>query len=432
MANLSSEERQSIPATESLSQRETPKKVEHGDEVSIADMSDLAARNKRQTFDTGLQTHVIKGHLDCEATHSGGMGHSGPATHFVQLQGEAEHQQTPVCDAHLGKIIENSISRGEYGVSKRRIHPEDVGKFAMWRGIQDREVRTYMERELYLKGMRGEDALFDRKTEDLGDAGKGGTRLDDLSQEDRNAKHLAEVKSRRTPEEQSSTLERQLELMRNNGGHPGSAAPTVDVDGTDMTLDESNAYVSSLRRKVDPKIPGARKGNTENYYMAGVKSPDGSSEGAPTSTRRFGLSKAGVPNPKGGRKKNTPTYDYDTSNEDKPGYTEEEMNANPDLRKSQEARLASGIPLEGIRPRGFSKTNNRRTEVFLNQMSQEAPEVGIIERFAAGRQARQSQATTNEMALNTEAERLRSIEATKNAARESRSAAFEVSKTPNL
>jgi hypothetical protein len=65
-------------------------------------------------------------------------------------------------------------------------------------------------------------------------------------------------------------------------------------------------------------------------------------------------------------------------------------------------------------------------------MAQEAPEVGVIERFAAGRQARQSQATTNEMALNTEAERLRSIEATKNAARESRSAAFEVSKSPNL
>jgi hypothetical protein len=269
--------------------------------------------------------------------------------------------------------------------------------------------------------MRGEDALFGRRSEELG---KGGGER---------SSHIEEVKARRTPEEQASTLERALERVRVGGGHPGGAsAPTVDVDGTDMTLGESNAYVSSLRRKVDPEVPGARKGNTKNYYLAGVKSPDGSSESKPTSTRRLGINKAGAPNPKGGRKKKVTTEAWDTSNENLPGYTEAEMDANPELRKSHEERKAAGIPVEGIRPRGFSKSNNRRIEVTLTGLEKEAPEVGIIERFAAGREARRSKQVTAEMALNTEAERLRSIEASKNASREARSAAFEVGKTPNL
>jgi hypothetical protein len=411
MADLSFEERQSVPATTQLSEKNTYKKVEHGPTQSTADTADLMDPIKRQAFSPELQTHVIKGHLDCEATHSGALGHSGPATHFVQLQGESEDQQTPVCDAHLGKIIENSVSRGEYGVSKRRIHPEDVGKFAAWRGVQEREKRTYLERALYNKGMRGEDALFGRKSEELG---KGGGER---------SSHIEEVKARRTPEEQASTLERALNRVRVGGGHPGGAsAPTIDVDGKDMTLGESNAYVSSLRRKTEP----------ENYYLAGVKNAEGTTETVGTPTRRFNLNKAGVPNPKGGRKKKTTTESWDTSNENLPGYTEAEMAANPEFRKSHEERAAAGIPVEGIRPRGFSKTNNRRIEATLTGLEQEAPEVGIIERFAAGREARQSKRVTADIAMNTEAERLRNIEANKNAAREARSAAFEVGKNPNV
>jgi hypothetical protein len=411
MAELSFEERQSVPATTQLSEKNTYKKVEHGSTESTADTADLMDPIKRQSFSPELQTHVIKGHLDCEATHSGALGHSGPATHFVQLQGESEDQQTPVCDAHLGKIIENSVSRGEYGVSKRRIHPEDVGKFAAWRGVQEREKRTYLERALYNKGMRGEDALFGRKSEELG---KGGGER---------SSHIEEIKARRTPEEQTSTLERALDRVRLGGGHPGGAsAPTVDVDGKDMTLGESYAHVAALRHKTEP----------ENYYLAGVKNAEGSTETVGTPTRRFNLNKAGVPNTRGGRKPKDRSEAWDTSNENLPGYTEAEMTANPELRKSHEERKAAGIPVEGVRPRGFSKSNNRRIEVTLTGLEKEAPEVGIIERFAAGRESRRSKQITAEMALNTEAERLRSIEASKNASREARSAAFEVGKTPNL
>ena len=64
-------------------------------------------------------------------------------------------------------------------------------------------------------------------------------------------------------------------------------------------------------------------------------------------------------------------------------------------------------------------------------MAEEAPEVGIIESFVRKRQARQDKAATQTMSLNAEAERLRSIEASKTADRELRSAAFEVGKTQN-
>lgn len=411
MAELSFEERQSVPATTQLSEKNTYKKVEHGPTESTADTADLMDPIKRQSFSPELQTHVIKGHLDCEATHSGALGHSGPATHFVQLQGESEDQQTPVCDAHLGKVIENSISRGEYGVSKRRIHPEDVGKFAAWRGVQEREKRTYLERALYNKGMRGEDALVGRRSEELG---KGGGER---------SSHIEEVKARRTPEEQASTLERALDRVRLGGGHPGGAsAPTVDVNGKDLTLGESYAHVAALRHKTEP----------ENYYLAGVKNAEGTTETVGKPTRRFNLNRAGVPNTRGGRKPKDRSEAWDTSNENLPGYTEAEMTANPELRKSHEERKAAGIPVEGIRPRGFSKSNSKRIEVTLTGLEKEAPEVGIIERFAAGRQARQDKKATAELSMNIEAERLRNIEANKNAGREARSAAFEVGKNPNL
>jgi hypothetical protein len=235
---------------------------------------------------------------------------------------------------------------------------------------------------------------------------------------------MEEVMSRRTEAHRTDALARALARAEEQGGR--HSTPTVDVDGRDMDLGESNAYLSSLRRKADPVIPGARKGNTENYYMAGVKSPDGSTESAPTSTRRFGINKAGAPNPKGGRKKKDRSVPWDTSNENLPGYTEAEMDANPELRKSQEARLASGVPLEGIKPRGFSKTHNKAIKVTLTGMAQEAPEVGVIESFVNRRQARQDRESTETMALNTEAERLRSVEAKRKKTAESRNQAFQV------
>jgi hypothetical protein len=423
------EEREQLPSTVDLPQREPRRTVEHTPSGSFADNTDLLDPIRRQTYYPQLNrprkpgepetpAHGLKQHIDCEATESRDIGgHSGPATHFIQMPGEREDQREAVCAVHHAKLTAAALERGEYNISSSRIHPDDVQKHLALRGIQEREKRTYMERNLVHQGLSGEDALFARTSEELGKGGGSG------------ATHLEEVKARRTESERTDALARALARAEQEGGR--HSTPTVDVDGRDMTLGESNAFVSSLRRRVDPVIPGARKGNTENYYMAGVKSPDGSTESAPTSTRRFGINKAGAPNPKGGRKKKDRSVPWDTSNENLPGYTEAEMEANPALRKSQEERLSRGIPLEGIRPRGFSKTSNKATKVTLTGMAEEAPEVGIIESFVNKRQARQDRAATETMSLNAEAERLRKIEASKTADRESRSAAFEVSKNPN-
>jgi len=366
---------------------------------------------RRQRYYPELGLHGLKQHVDCEATESAD-GHSGPATHFIQMPGEREDQREAVCAVHHARLTQKALELGQYDISSSRIHPDDVQKHLALRGIQEREKRTYMERNLVHQGLSGEDALFDRTSEELGKGGGSGTT------------HMEEVMSRRTEAHRTDALARALARAEEQGGR--HSTPTVDVDGRDMDLGESNAYLSSLRRKADPVIPGARKGNTENYYMAGVKSPDGSTESAPTSTRRFGINKAGAPNPKGGRKKKDRSVPWDTSNENLPGYTEAEMDANPELRRSQEARLASGVPLEGIKPRGFSKTHNKAIKVTLTGMAQEAPEVGVIESFVNRRQARQDRESTETMALNTEAERLRSVEAKRKKTAESRNQAFQV------
>jgi hypothetical protein len=408
MPGLSFEEREQLPSTVQVPEREPRKTVEHTPAGSFADNTDLLDPIRRQRYYPELGVHGLKQHIDCEATESAD-GHSGPATHFIQMPGEGEDQREAVCAVHHARLTQKALELGHYDISSSRIHPDDVQKHLALRGIQEREKRTYMERNLVHQGLSGEDALFDRTSEELGKGGGSG------------ASHIEEVMARRTESQRTDTLARALERARESGGR-ATPTPTVDVDGKDMTLGESNAYVASLRHKTEP----------ENYYLAGIKSPDGSTETVGKPTRRFELNKAGVPNPKGGRKKKDRSVPYDTSNQDKPGYTEEEMDANPDLRKSQEARLASGIPLGGIKPRGFSKTHNRAIKVTLTGMAQEAPEVGIIESFAAKRQARQDKEATTELALNTEAERLRSIEATRRASSESRSAAFEVSKNPNV
>jgi hypothetical protein len=408
---MSFEEREQLPSTVTVPEREPRKKVEHTPSGSFADNTDLMDPIRRQRYYPELGLHGLKQHVDCEATESAD-GHSGPATHFIQMPGEREDQREAVCAVHHARLTQKALELGQYDISSSRIHPDDVQKHLALRGIQEREKRTYMERNLVHQGLSGEDALFDRTSEELGKGGGSGTT------------HMEEVMSRRTEAHRTDALARALARAEEQGGR--HSTPTVDVDGRDMDLGESNAYLSSLRRKADPVIPGARKGNTENYYMAGVKSPDGSTESAPTSTRRFGINKAGAPNPKGGRKKKDRSVPWDTSNENLPGYTEAEMDANPELRRSQEARLASGVPLEGIKPRGFSKTHNKAIKVTLTGMAQEAPEVGVIESFVNRRQARQDKEATETMALNTEAERLRSVEAKRKKTAESRNQAFQV------
>jgi hypothetical protein len=381
-------------------------------------MSDLAEK-VHQEYIPHLQMHGVRKDITCEATESGD-GHSGAATHFIRMPGEGADQIEAVCAVHHARLMTSALEKGGYDVASRRIHPNDVQPHLLHRAEQGRLMRTAMEAPLHAAGLRGEDALFDRKSEELG---KGGGKR---------STHLEELKSRRTPEHARGAVEAALERVRAHGGRTPAPEPTIEFNGEDLSLGDSYGKVASLRRKTETPIPGARPGNTENYYMAGYKSPDGSVESPPSSTRRLGINKAGVPNPKGGRKKNTPVYDYDTSNENKPGYTEEEMIKNPDLRKSSEERAAAGIPVGGIQPRGFSKTSNKALKVTMTQLPKTkypgetiGESDGSETRYIRERKERSTSRALSDISANLEAERLRAIEAKKTAT-SSRNKAFKV------
>jgi len=140
----------------------------------------------------------------------------------------------------------------------------------------------------------------------------------------------------------------------------------------------------------------------------------------------FDLNKAGVPNTRGGRKKSNRSEPWDTSNQDLPGYTEEEILRNPELRKSHEERIAAGIPVGGIKARGFSKKANKRTEVTLTGIPTVAPSENALSRFLEEMNRRTTDREIDNIESNTEAERLRDIEAKKQRTSENRNAAFKI------
>jgi hypothetical protein len=395
---LSPEERASLPANMQVPERSSRKVVEHTPTGSHADMSDLEELVPT-TYNHTLGMHALQQHIKCEATESDD-GHSGPATHLIRMPGERSDQIEAVCAVHHARLVTNSLARGE-SASSRRIHADDVQNHLGLRKQQKRLKRTALEAPLHAAGLTGEDAIFGRKDEELGKGGGRGTT------------HIEELKSRRTPEHAHSVVEAALERVRAHGGHnpPPTATPTIDFNGEEVSLADSYSKIAALRRK--------------------ETGSDGSVDGVAKSSTVYSFNKAGVPNPRGGRKKNNPQYDYDTSNEEKPGYTEEEMTKNPALRKSSEERAAAGIPVGGIKPRGFSKTNNKALKVEMTQLPKTRypnQPVGALDdsaviNFGKKSQQRSTDRSIEDIELNAEGDRLREIEA-KKAKTSSRNAAF--------
>jgi hypothetical protein len=391
---LSPEERASLPASMQVPERTSRKVVEHTPSGSFADMSDLAEKTPL-SYRANLGVHGVKQHIDCEATSSAD-GHSGPATHLIRMPGERSDQVEAVCAVHHSRLVTNALERGGYDVSSRRITPSDVEPHNFHRAQQSRLIRTEVERGLYKKGMEGDDLLVNRSSQELG---KGGGKR---------TTHIEELKSRRTPEYAHSVVESALERVRAHGGHnpPASAAPTVNFNGEEVPLGESYARVAALRRKSEPDIDPKRPGNTENYYMAGVINEDGK-EGVPTSTRRFGLNKAGVPNPKGGRKP-------------KP-VVEEAPKDESDVAPSTKGFLPGRVQRKAVKV--------TMTQLPLTPYPTEtpgAPDDAETIRISRQSQKRSINRAVDTMAENAKGDRLREIEANRVKKTESRNKAFKV------
>lgn len=392
---ISPEDQANLPAGMTLPQRSVGKVVEHTSTGSYADVSDLAEK-AYQEYIPHLQMHGVRQSIRCEATESDD-GHSGAATHLIRMPGERSDQIDAVCAVHHTRLMTSALEQGGYDVASRRIRPEDVGPHLLHRAKQTRVIRTTLEAPLYAKGLRGDDVLVNRKSEILGKG--GGKRTTDIE----------ELNTRRTAEESDDAVSAALARVRLHGGRHVSAAPTVDFNGEDLTLGDSYAKVANLRRKSEAPIPGARAGNTENYYMAGVQSPDGSSETTPTSTRRFNFNKAGVPNTRGGRKPNpiekTPIAEVEAS----------------DVAPSNKGFLPGG-------------KQRRALKVTMNQLpitpyptatpgiQDDAPTI----KFAKGTQKRSTDRAVKDIALNAEADRLRKIEAKRTEIDKGRNKAFKI------
>jgi hypothetical protein len=396
MAKLSPEERESLPSSMQVPERDPRKVVEHTPQGSFADMTDLENRTPL-SYRSNLKMHGVKQHVDCEATASAD-GHSGPATHLIRMPGERSDQVEAVCAIHHTRLVTNALERGGYDVASRRLQPEDVEPHNLHRAQQNRLMRTGVERGFYEKGMKGEDLLYGRSSEELGKGGgKGST-------------HFEEVMSRTTPEHRANSLEAALEHVRTHGGHnpPVSASPTVEVDGEDLTLGQSYAKVASLNRKLDEPIPGAKNRNTKNYYMAGIKNQyDTDPEVGFSLTRRYSFNKEGVPNERGGRKPK-PVVE-------------------PPVKDESDVAPST----KGFLPGGKQRKARKVTMDHLPLTPYPTETPGTPDDMATISDARRTQKRSTDrvvknIELNTEADRLREIEANKVNKTESRNKAFKV------
>jgi hypothetical protein len=372
---LSPEERASLPASMQVPQKESRKVVEHTPTGSFADMSDLAARVPL-SYRPELRMHGVKQHIDCEATESAD-GHEGPASHLIRMPGDRSDQVMAVCAVHHTRLTTNALERGEYDVASRRINPEDVELHHFHRAQQYRLQRTEIERGFHSIGMKGDEILYARSTEELG---KGGGKA---------STHFEEVMARTTPQFRASTLESALEKVRAHGGHnpPASAAPTVDFDGEDVTLGESYSRLASLRRKV-----------------AGT---DGSVEGVPKSSTTYDFNKAGVPNTRGGRKP-------------KP-VVEDAAKDESDVAPSNKGFLPGKVQRKAIKV-----TMDQLPITAYPTETPGAPDDAETISASKRSQKRSTNQSIKTIALNTEADRLRGIEAKKTKMAESRNKAFKV------
>jgi hypothetical protein len=225
--------------------------------------------------------------------------------------------------------------------------------------------------------MEGDDLLVNRSSKELGKG--GGTRTT----------HIEEVQLRRPPAERASALEAALEKARVHGGRtpPASAAPTIDFGGKDVSLAESYSKIAELRRKV-----------------AGT---DGSVEGVPRSSTTYDFNKAGVRNLKGGRK-SKPVVEPPAKDE------------------SDVAPVTKGFLPGRVQRKAVKVTLDQLPLTPYPTETPGAPDDAETIRISRKSKRSSTDKAINTIALNTEADRLRGIEAKKTKMTENRNKAFRV------
>ena len=261
-----------------------------GEQQALPDTSHLQNRPLRGIYSEDGRT--LRGALDinCEATHAGGHGHSGPATHFVTADGESDEQATPVCAAHLSKIQEHAYTHGK-NIDVRPIQDSDVQSYKLLSATRNLEIRTAMEGHLLSKGATGQAALeaaLERAR--MGEGGRAPKKESSAEKPKRKRSNFLDKYHQQVTAEQRSrggSKRTRIKLERGVGQEPlGEGTGLVDAGfreyvlgtGTDEDRAALEASTTEEHNTVIDSINSAREREEKGIPQEGIR-PRGFSKG---------------------------------------------------------------------------------------------------------------------------------------------------------
>jgi len=256
LENLDATDRAALGSAEipNPNKKSEPKTVEHKGNL-VAEVSTAHITNPMLNRNSTIK---------CEATSSpdGPGDHGKGASHFYIPHGAGEEGAIPTCSAHLRERQAHDAANG-ITPTIRAIRPRDVGPYKALQAFHKLQIRTHLEAGLHYAGMRGEDALFGRKKEELG-AGR--------------------PRKGSQPSSSRSLVEGVVSSAASNGGHlttpnPGAPDPEANkVNNPEMYDEKGRIY------KFDKKTKGVAPGNVPPR----VKEKDDSATFSPTTRKTKG------------------------------------------------------------------------------------------------------------------------------------------------
>jgi hypothetical protein len=284
-----------------------------------------------------------KNYLTCKATKGGSS--CKPATTWWQAPGEYREQATAVCDKHADQLSRNALKRepnpdhfgsGTLPIPQTfPIKPKDVARDSQRTSMERAQLRTTMEMALYRQGMRGQDAIFGRKNIEVGKPGP---------------------EALFSPSVARSQINDVLEDVKNSGGHVSSGSKMREVDP------ETGGYIDEPR---NPHYLRKRGAYPDRDPRPSVDVSSGGAEELKRKKSRGGKASPKVEEPP---KPLANTFNSDGSQAyghtvDQPiGFGAGDIDWHPEKYPLE---VASSKAHKQIRPRGFSKTDNRSVEVTI-------------------------------------------------------------------
>jgi len=293
-------------------------------------------RNKPDATMTGgyaARSSLDKNYLDCKATKGGSCK---PATTFWQAPGEYVEQATPVCDKHAAQLTTNARKKEinpDHNTALTSpypqtwpIKPRDVIRETNRTRLEKLQLRTTMEMGLYSIGMRGEDAIFDRKNINVGQPGP-------------------EAHSRRQVEDV-------IDVAKIKGGHQSSVHRLREIDPETGDYEKEERHPDYLRKEQPPMsiMPGVVPGNNKEKNARGG---------------RVKNSRVEEPKPLANTLNPDGTQAYGFTVNQPIGFGAGDIDWHPEKYPLEVESHKNHVELPPAR--GFSKTNNRAKEVTIGK-----------------------------------------------------------------